>query len=131
MDDVARILAGERIDDLVARIEPMLLRRERERVFARLTGLYGLADELEPADRLHVLDELRHRHPEPPEELPPHRLRFAPVVLEQQSREPQRWIVAREQCLANRLALGQHLLCLGLQLARLRRLAPGDLCAEP
>ena len=77
LEEASCTLAGGRVDDLVARVEPVLLRGEPERVFAVVRF-----DELESADRLRVLDQLRDRHRESREELPPHRLRFTAVVVE-------------------------------------------------
>ena len=65
----------------------------------------GPLDELEPADRLRVLDELRRRHVDPVEERPPDGLALAVVVVE----ELRGQLLTRvEQLLAKRRALNLH-----------------------
>src|SRR6185503_14337071 len=63
--DLARAVARRRVDGLCARPELVLLRRvaerERERALLRLRA----AGELEPADRLGILEELVRRHLDP------------------------------------------------------------------
>ena len=72
---------------LVERVGPdpqlVLLRREPEAVDLRASALLRLAEGLEEADRVGVLDQLLGRLLDPVEERPPDRLALAVVVVEE------------------------------------------------
>jgi len=123
---VAGVLARDGIDDVVALVEPVLLRREREPVRPRLPDLLGLERRvvLQLADRLVIVDELGGSALEPLEEPPPARLRLAAVVVEQLRRE---LLVLLEQRHADPLALLARPGRLLGRYAHLGRLAPGGL----
>ena len=80
-------LARRRVDRALPLADLVLLRRERERVRERTLLRPRLTDQLEPPDRLGVLDELGRRHLDAVEERPPDGLALAVVVVEQLRRE--------------------------------------------
>src|SRR5207253_3088598 len=78
--DVAGRPERLRVEHLVAGIELVLLRGERERMGERLGRRNGIARERDPPDRLDVeLGELLRRSALAGKEGPPDRLRLAPV----------------------------------------------------
>ena len=90
---------------------------------------HGLALELEPADRVAVVEELLLVEPSVVEVLPPLRLLLAAVVVEQVREEPARLALLRagKELVAHALALGLALQRLLARLALLRRQAPRQL----
>src|SRR5262245_30685888 len=87
-NDVSRGFGRDRVENLVARIESVLLHGKTKAVDPGLSRFFGLrAVRDEGANRLRVVDELLAGHLAALEEPPPHRSRLAPVILEEIARQ--------------------------------------------
>ena len=138
LEDLARLLPGRRVEDVVTGLELVLLHRVRECVHERLVPLDRLgAVGLELPDRLGVVDEVGRALTEPLEEGPPDGLRLAPVVLQELRGQVARALVVGEgvrvvgeigeELGAQSLALRERLGRLLAHLARLLGLGPREL----
>src|SRR5215211_9199431 len=111
----------------------VFLRRERERVLVGLLDLHGLADGLEPADRLARVLELLRVERQVVEVGPPLRPPLATVVVEELREEPARppHLGVGEELVAHAVALLLSLDGLLFLLLRLARNMPWQVGPQP